>query len=214
MSEHEEENPPFEDLGLGAEDLTFAEAGSEATPGTEPPAEAEGGEDLAAMVEPADAGTATPEGEEPIVAEVEPSETPEEEVEPKKKAFGLAFHVQWIVAAAACVAVALGLTSAHVPYAVWHASYVIAMIVLVSATWMSRKVWARFQVTALYTVLLAGALAALLTGVYCLGLELYVYGWDLKAKQASQAAASATFVPAPAPAPAAASAPRPTEKRN
>jgi hypothetical protein len=214
MSEHEEENPLFEDLGLGAEDLTFAEAGSEATPAAESPAEAEGGEDLAAIAEPAEGDASAPEGEEPIVAEEEPSETPEEEIKPKKKAASLAFHAQWIVAVLACVAVALGFTFANVPHVIWHASGLITMIVLVSATWISRKVWATFQITALYTVLLAGALAALLIGVYCLGLELYVYGWDLKAKQAGKAAASATFIPAPAPAPAPTSAPRPAEKRN
>ena len=71
---------------------------------------------------------------------------------------------------------------------IWHASYAIVMIALVSATLITRKSWATYPTTALYTVLLAGTLAALATGVYWLGLELSVYGWDMTAKQGKQLA--------------------------
>ena len=61
----------------------------------------------------------------------------------------------------------------------------------------SRKSWATYPTTALYTVLLAGALAALATGVYSLGLEMSVYGWDMKASQGKQLQAAGRTAAAP-----------------
>ncbi len=203
MSEHEEENPAFEDSGFSAEDLTFAEPGSEAAAEGEPPAAGDEGEAAAAMAEPAEDAEELLAGEEPVAGEEEHGETPEEEAGPQRKPADLASHAQWIGAVLACVAVTAGFIFLHVPNALWHAAYAVVLIVLVSATLITRKYWATYPTTALYTLMLAGTLAALVTGVYGLGLELSVYGWDMAAKHGKQllVAGSAT-APAPAaPAP-------------
>jgi hypothetical protein len=208
MSEHEEENPAFEDLGLSAEDLTFAEPGSEAAAEGEPPAAVDEGDEAAATAEPVEDAEEVFAGEEPVAGEEEHAETPEEEAGPQRKPADLASHALWIGAVAACVAVAAGFFLLRIPNAVWHAGYVVVLILLVSATLITRKYWATYATTALYTVMLAGTLAALVTGVYGLGLELSVYGWDMAAKRGKQmlvagsATAPAPVTPAPAQQPA------------
>jgi hypothetical protein len=221
MSEHDEENPIFEDFGLSTDDLTFAEPGTGAPADAHTPAEGEEDEAAAAAVEPAEGaeGKATPEAfgeEEPIGVEEEQPEGPQEELAPQKKPLDVLFHAQWIGAVVLCVIAALVFPLAHVSHAYWHSSYAVAMIALVAATWLTRKVWATFAVTALYTVCLAGALAALLTSVYWLGLELAMYDWNLTAKQGKQpqppATAAASLGAKPASGATSAPAPPPKEK--
>ncbi len=223
MSEHEEENPIFEDLGLSTDDLTFAEPGTAAPADAHTPDEGEEGEAAAAAVEPADGaeGEATPEAfdeEEPIGVADEQPEGPQEEPAPKKP-LDVLFHAQWIGAVVLCLIAALVFPLAHVSHAYWHSSYAVAMIALVAATWLTRKVWATFAVTALYTVCLAGALAALLTSVYWLGLELAMYDWDLTARQGKLDQPRATVAaplgakPAPGAPPAPSPPPKEKEKR-
>ena len=66
------------------------------------------------------------------------------------------------------------------------------MIAIAFYLWKSRKIWTKYEVTALYTVVLAGTAAALLTGVYCLGLALsFPYDWDLGAASGKQQAEKA-----------------------
>jgi hypothetical protein len=202
MSEHEEETPHFDDPGLSTDDLTFAEPGAEAAAEAGPPAEGEREEGAAFEVDEQAAGG-------PATAEEEHPEAPEEEGEPKKKSLGMAFHAQWIAAILACVAVGLGFQAAHVPNAICHSSYAIAMILLVAATSLTYRIWGAFAITALYTVLLAGALAALMTSVYWLSLDLSMYGWDMKAKQGKQAQAAADTAAGVAPVGPLSTGPRP-----
>ncbi len=207
MSEHEEETPNFDEMGLSSDDLTFAEPGAEAAAEAEPAAEGAGEEASVASFDLDQDAEVAMAADEHTTAEEERPEAPEEEGEPKKS-LGMLFHVQWIVALLACVAVGLAFHFGHVPYEICHTSYAIAMIVLLAVTWMTRRLWATFAVTALYTVLLAGALAALMTSVYWLSLELSMYNWDLTAKlgKKAQATADAAFNISPA-AKAAASVP-------
>jgi hypothetical protein len=194
MSKPEDETPPPEEESFSTDDLTFAEPGAETTPAAEAPAEAAPAgepadfmdftatEGMAAEAEPA--AEPAEAGEQPaaVAEEGEKGEEGEEGEKPKKKSPDWPFHLQWIIALAVCVVICLVFVFAHVAHAPWHAGYLISLVVLVTASWMTRKIWAQFEVTALYTMALAGALAALLTGVYCLGLEMSNYNWDLKAK--------------------------------
>ena len=216
MSEPEGEKPIFEDLTFPADELTFAEAEepaaapSEPAAGSQPPeAHAEAvaaapGEGLAPSA--ADAAAAEPAEAEEAPAEEAPeaeaAAEAEEATPEKKKAKVAVGYLDWIVVAAVSVVICLLLFLLHAPYAIWHASYLIVMIAMAFYLWKSRKIWTKFEVTALYTVVLAGTAAALLTGVYCLGLALCSpYHWDLGAKLGKQQAKQAktqSVVSAPA----------------
>ena len=107
MSEHEDETPNFDDMGLSSDDLTFAEPGAEAAAEAEPAAEGAGEDASAASFDLNQDAEVAMAADEHTTAEEEHPEAPEEEGEPKKS-LGMLFHVQWIVALAACVAVGLG----------------------------------------------------------------------------------------------------------
>ncbi len=185
MPEPEGEQPIFEDLNFPADDLTFAEKEGEAAPPSEPAAASPAPEGHDEAIEPVMGeelafSAAESPGEEPVVAEEAPAEDaaeaeadaePEETEPEKKKAKALPAFFDWIVVAAVCVAIVLLLLVLRVPSAIWHGAYLIAMIAMAFYLWKSRKTWAKYEVTALYTVVLAGAAAAMLTGVYCLGLR-------------------------------------------
>ena len=116
-----------------------------------------------------------------------------------------------MVVAAVCVVIGLLLFPLHAPFAIWHGlAYLIVMIAMAFYLWKSRKIWTKYEVTVLYTVVLAGTAAALLTGVYCLGLALASpYAWDLGAKLGKEQAARAkTQAVGPAPVSAPITAPR------
>jgi hypothetical protein len=213
MSEHEDETPPFEDMSFSSDDLTFAEPAAETFLGEE---SAEPGNPLAAA-EPAEGEEAVvPVEETSVEAEAEAAEALAEDVEEDaqpKKPSKTGLILPWVVVALVCVAIYLTFTFSGIHYAPWHACYAILMTLLIFAAWTTRKIWTTFEVTALYTFALGAALAALMTGVYCLGLELCAYQWDLTATQGKKAQAArgllppTTSAPARAPAPASGAAP-------
>jgi cation transport ATPase len=199
MSQPEDETPPLDDLSASADDLTFAEPEADAgQPAAEAAGDAEAaepseaGEDLAGQSQGEAAEAAEPaEAAEEAAAEGEEEKEGKEGKEPKKKTPEWVFHAQWGGAAALCVAIYLIFFLTNIRHAPWHAFYLITLVVLATATWMTRKIWATFEVTAFYTLVLAGAVAALLTGIYCLGLELCDHSWDIKAKTGKAAATAA-----------------------
>ena len=109
----------------------------------------------------------------------------------KKWLLHILFHVPWAVAAGLCVFIYLFLIASGVQHALWHAVYLISLVVLATTILMTRRIWAKFSSTAFYTIALGCSLAAVLTGVYYLGLELYVQNWDTAAQQSKQAAQAA-----------------------
>ena len=119
----------------------------------------------------------------------------------KKKTIDWPFHLPWIIAVVVCAAICLIFGLAGVAHAPWHAGYLISLVVLATTCWMTRKIWTEFEVTAFYTAVLCGALVALLTGIYCLGLEMYAYNWDLKAKAGRPPAVAKGQITQPQPRP-------------
>ena len=210
MPEPEGEQPIFEDLTFPADELTFAEKEEEAASPSEPAAADQAPEEFAEAVEPSLGEELAPSdadalAEEPADAEEAPAEVAVEEeagAEPEeKKAKAAIGHLDWIAVAVSCAVIGLLLLVLCAPYAIWHGVYLIAMIAIAFYLWKSRTIWTKYEVTALYTVLMAGTAAALLTGVYCLGLALsFPYDWDLGAasgKQQAEKAKTQTVVSAP-----------------
>jgi hypothetical protein len=76
---------------------------------------------------------------------------------------------------------------------VWTTAYLILLVLIPFSLWKSRRSWTTPQITAVYTVLLAISVAALLTAVYCLGLELFLYQWDIRAKTKPVVGAAVQF---------------------
>jgi hypothetical protein len=214
----EGQNPDFDDLNLPLEESPLAEPEQWNPSEFEFPAELESimqpavGEGAEAATPsgeaPPDGGESTglPPGDE-SPAEFMPEEEPGDEVpagaaaEPlggekgekgekaTKGGFAWLAYVQWI--AAVLVAVALYLSASLLSSAAtgfWNGIYLVLMAVLAFALWKTRRVWTTPEVSAPFTLMIVVSLAALLTAVYCLGLELARYDWDQKAKKAKQPA--------------------------
>jgi hypothetical protein len=209
MSEHEEEeNPIFEDVQFSTDDLTFAEPGEEPTLPADSSAEAEEQEfgDAGELVESAVGAEGVADEEavetEEAAGEVEQDEETEEgeEATPEKKGKNLLVYVEWAVVALVCILMYPVFNLLSVPYAIWNAAFAVVVFALAYAVYKTRKIWAEFEVSAFYTIALAGALLALTIGVYCMGLEMSTYSWDLKAEQGKKAQAAAAQSTRPAPA--------------
>jgi hypothetical protein len=153
----------------GAETMDFGAAF--AAPGTE---------ETAAETELA--GEGLPDlGEPAAEAPVAEGEEAEEEVPAKRPAW-LAY-VDWagLVLLAVVIWLVVRVVVADV-FVLWTTAYLILLVLIPFSLWKSRHRWTTPQITAAYTVFLAISVAALLTAVYWLGLELFLYEWDVKAK--------------------------------
>ena len=140
------------------------------------------------------------------VAEAAIDEGEEEEfVEPEKQPSAMLGVMEWIVAAAA-IGLFWGLLTLATSFAglwIWNTIYAVILGLIPFVLWKTRKWWTTPEVTAVYTVMLAIAVAALWTAVYWLGLELARYQWDIKARKArglavQMARPNATAVDCPA----------------
>ena len=94
----------------------------------------------------------------------------------------------WVVAVLA-IGLLWGLLTLATNFPIWNAVYVVVLGLIPFVLWKTRKRWTTPEITAVYTIMLAIAVAALWTAVYWLGLELARYQWDIKAKKARDMAA-------------------------
>ncbi|MGA2034245.1 MAG: hypothetical protein ABSG68_18525 [Thermoguttaceae bacterium] len=197
MAEPEQEHPDFAELDLNAEEFapveeeTFSAEPAAESPPAGLPADLEAtadfvaepaGEDEAAAISEADLVP----GEEAPLESVEAvlEGAGEEAATPHKKSLAWLFHLEWMGLVLVLLAI-YPLVSLVVPNAIWTAAYLVLLLLIPAALWLTRKVWREPIVSATYTVLLAVTVAALLTAVYCLGLELADYGWQFKPQRAA-----------------------------
>jgi hypothetical protein len=80
---------------------------------------------------------------------------------------------------------------------IWHLAYWILLALIPYSLWRGKKFWVAAELSPLYAVMLAIGAAALLTAVYCLGLELSRYNWDIKARKARHLTAASSTVRLP-----------------
>jgi hypothetical protein len=130
-------------------------------------------------------------GDAPIVAEdmppelepVAPPEPPAEEAvettasEPAKKPRKLPLPVEWAVAGGVAVVAVL--------LVVLNFATVSTGVYMIAATGIGVAVWRERKTCNVYTILLACALVAMLTAIYCLWSELGRYDFNIRAKQRS-----------------------------
>jgi hypothetical protein len=143
----------------------------------------------------------TPGVEEAIEAEPEEetAETGEEtEGEPAEK---VAKRPVWVpfAEAAGVVVVAAAIHLLSMQYTIngaWNGGYFILIALIPYVLWKTWQKWGWPEISAPYTAMLAISLAALLTAIYWLGLELARYQWDVKAKKGTGAAPVAQSAPA------------------
>ncbi len=180
MANVEGDSPNFDELrSLGGEPAAENEAAPTDQPAAEPLAEE------AAGALP-DAETTPPEGEPAEATEaeepVEGVEEEEEEEEPSKLPLYLEV-AGLIVVPLVLLAMAskdlLGQGGWDV-LSIWTALYIIGLGLIPYALWKSR------ETSTLYTVFLGCVLAGMLTGVYCLWMELGRYQYDINAQEAKR----------------------------
>ena len=203
----DEANPaePVDEVGFGEplEELDFTEpadfdfpsdaVAEDVVPGEGEVSESIGlsGLGLTSDQEPIVAGEGVPEAEE-VVEEVE-------ETEPRPRRNLLKWlarlELPGVVAIAAVIWFVANMMTAN---GIWSATFLILLGLIPYALWKTRKYWTTPEITAVYTVMLAIGTAALLSAVYWLGLELFRYDWDIKAKKAKESVGSvsvAQFIP-------------------
>jgi hypothetical protein len=188
---------PLDDLGLGGplENLDFSEPadlgfsteavageGLDAVAGE--PAAAEAAAGGAAPIEGQESAEAAP-GEE----EVEEGVLMTEKAPPKWLAF-----VDWAVLGLVLTGVVLFVWKATA-HPIWNGGYLVLLAAIAFTLWKTRSRWSEPQISAVYTVMLAVSTAALLTSVYCLGLEIASYNWDFWGTKAKKARQAIQFVP-------------------
>ena len=142
--------------------------------------------------EPIIAGEGVPEVEE-VVEEFE------EEAKPQRGKTLLKWLARLEIPGVLLIAVAIWfVTHMITENVIWHAAFLILLGLIPYSLWKTRKYWTTPEITASYTVMLAIGAAALLSAVYWLGLELFRYDWDIKAKRAKDsvgAVSVAQFTP-------------------
>ena len=225
----EGQNPDFDDLNLPLEESPLAEPEQWNPSEFEFPAEFEsimqptagegadaGGPSGEAPLDDGRSGGPPPGDESP--AEFTPEEEPRDEAlagaadgavageggeegeVATKRGFAWLAYVEW--SAAVLVAIALYLLASLLSSSAtgfWNGIYLVLMAMIAFALWKTRRVWTSPEISAPFTLMIVVSLAALLTAVYCLGLELRSYDWDQKAKKAKQPAvvtSAAQFGPA------------------
>ncbi len=181
MANVDGDSPNFDELrALGEEPAAEGEAAPTDETAAEPLAEE------AAAAPPA-AETTPPEGEPAEAAEAEKpaegieKEEEEEEEEPSKLPLYLEIAALIFVPLIllAMASKDLGLANWDV-LSIWTALYLIGLGLISYALWKSRAT------STLFTVFLGCVLAAMLTGVYCLWIELGRYQYDINAQEAKR----------------------------
>ncbi len=184
---------PEADLGISASDERLAEslmagegladAGGEAIAGA-----AEAG------LEPA-AEEALPEAEAEAELEAQPAKAP---LPPwvEKAEWGAVAGIGGLAFLLAVVAVCWFSNPGAITV-IWHLAYWILLALIPYSLWRGKRYWAAAELSPLYAVMLAIGAAALLTAVYCLGIELSRYNWDIKARKARHLTAAATALRLP-----------------
>jgi hypothetical protein len=168
----------------------------------------------AELAEVAEAAEVAEVGEAVAAEEAEAIEGAEAEpLEKKRKkrnpAMMPAFEWMGLVLVGVGIYYVLALVS---PHALMDAIYVILMAAIPLTLLQTRKKWREPKASSPYLMVLSLTLVALLTGTYCLGLEVSAYNWDLKASTAPHVDLTPAAAPpaaAPLQAPVAPIAPAP-----
>lgn len=181
MPETEDELPDFSQLDLPGDEPAKPEPSAEPTPSEPTPSHDDG-------TSPTDEDKkAEPQADKDeldvLETEEESAESEKEETEEEsKEESNLRFYVEWGAVAAVSVGVIIWsyfsvATSEGFLYWGVLNLYAIAMVLIPFAIWKTRKT------STPYNVMLAGALAAILTAIFCLWLELWAYDLDIKATE-------------------------------
>lgn len=147
------------------------------------------------------------EGIEPVGEEsIEEGELAE--AVPKSRIPAWLGPAQWVLIGTLALAavivdiVAVGwVKNPHTFEIIWNVSFPVLLLLIPYALWRAKNAWVTPEITASYTVLLSLGAAALLCGVYFMGLELLRYNWDVKAKTAKAPIVAAPVAAAQNPGP-------------